>query len=223
MKKLCILALCFGLAGSLAAQASPQPDVSYSLGMLIGANLKTTGLEISTEAFLQGMKDVLAGKATKYSDAEAQAVVQASLQAAAEKKGAASLAAGRAFLEANGKKKGVVTTASGLQYLVLTAGAGPKPKATDTVKVNYEGKQLDGSVFDSSIARNEPATFPLDGVIPGWTEGVQLMPVGSKYRFFVPSDLAYGDQGAGNVIGPNAVLVFEIELLSIEAPQPQQQ
>ena len=106
--------------------------------------------------------------------------------------------------------------------LQVVAGAGQKPKATDTVKVNYEGKLLDGSVFDSSFARNEPATFPLDGVIPGWTEGVQLMPVGGKYRFFVPSELAYGEQGAGAVIGPNAVLIFEIELLSIEAPQPQQ-
>lgn len=221
MKKLLILALCLCLAASLSAQA--QPDISYSLGMLFGANLKGSGLDINLETFMQGMKDVLAGKATKYSDAEAQAAVQASLQAVTDKKSAASRAAGVAFLAANGKKAGVVTTASGLQYQVLTAGAGPKPKATDTVKVNYEGKQLDGSVFDSSVARGEPATFPLSGVIPGWTEGVQLMPVGSKYRFFVPSGLAYGEEGAGNVIGPNSVLVFEIELLSIEAPQPPQE
>jgi FKBP-type peptidyl-prolyl cis-trans isomerase len=200
--------------------AQGQPDISYSLGMLIGGNLKSSGLEISPEAFMEGLKDVLGGKATKYTDAQAQAAVQASLQAVAAKKGAENLAAGKAFLEGNLKKTGILATASGLQYQVLTAGNGPKPKASDTVKVNYEGKLLDGTVFDSSIARKESATFPLTGVIPGWTEGVQLMSVGSKYRFFVPSELAYGEQGAGNSIGPNSVLIFEIELLSIEAGTP---
>jgi FKBP-type peptidyl-prolyl cis-trans isomerase len=215
MKKLCIFALCLGLVAPLAAEA--PVDVSYSLGMLIGANLKSNGLDnVSPEAFLEGLKDALGGKGTKYTDAQAQAAVQASLQAAAEKKGADNLAAGKAFLDGNRAKAGIVTTASGLQYEVLSAGTGPKPKATDTVKVNYEGRLLDGTVFDSSIARHEPVTFQLSGVIPGWTEGVQLMPVGSKYRFFVPSELAYGEKGAGKAIGPNSVLVFEIELLSIE-------
>ena len=124
--------------------------------------------------------------------------------------------AGRAYLSANKGKPGVHTTASGLQYEILTAGTGPHPAASDTVAVHYEGKLLDGTVFDSSIARGQPAVFPLNRVIPGWTEGVQLMPVGSKYRFTIPSDLAYGPSGAGGVIPPNAVLVFDIELLGIE-------
>jgi len=215
MKKFCVFALCLGLIAPLAAEA--PVDVSYSLGMLIGANLKSNGLDsVSPEAFLEGLKDALGGKGTKYTDAQAQVAVQASLQAAAAKRGADNLAAGKAFLEGNRTKAGIVTTDSGLQYEVLVAGTGPKPKASDTVKVNYEGKLLDGTVFDSSIARKEPVTFQLSGVIPGWTEGVQLMPVGSKYRFFVPSELAYGEKGAGKAIGPNSVLVFEIELLSIE-------
>ncbi len=214
MKKLCIIALCLGLVAPIMAEG--QVDIGYSLGMLIGTNLKSSGLEISPDSFLQGMKDVIAGKATKYTDAEAQAAVQAALQAVAAKKSAANLAAGKAFLEGNRMKPGVLWTPSGLQYQVITAGKGAKPKASDAVTVNYEGKLLDGSIFDSSYARNEPASFKLDGVIPGWTEGVQMMPVGSKYRFFVPSDLAYGEQGAGNDIGPNSVLIFEVELLSID-------
>ena len=222
MKKHRVLALCVCLVAPFMAQlmAEGPADISYSLGMVIGTNLKTSGLEISPEVFMQGLKDVIAGKKTKFTDAEAQESIQAALAVAEAKKGADNMAAGTAFLEGNRKKAGIVTTASGLQYAVLTAGKGPKPKASDTVKVNYEGKLLNGSVFDSSYARNESATFPLDGVIRGWTEGVQLMPVGSKYRFFVPSDLAYGQQGAGGAIAPNSTLIFEIELLSIEAAKP---
>jgi len=219
-----ILVTCLGFLSAVFAQdakqpAAPEPqvDVSYALGMLIGGNLKSSGLKISPESFLAGLKDTLDGKTLKYTDAQAQAAVQASLQAAQAKKSEDNLAAGKAFLDKNGKKAGVKVTSSGLQYEVITAGAGPKPVATDTVKVQYEGKLLNGTVFDSSIARNEPATFQLSGVIPGWTEGVQLMSVGSKYRFYVPSGLAYGEQGAGNTIEPNSVLIFEIELLSIEA------
>jgi FKBP-type peptidyl-prolyl cis-trans isomerase len=214
MKKLCTLALCLALLAPLVAEG--QVDLSYSLGMLLGANLKSSGLDVTPEAFLEGLKDAMGGKAPKYTDAQAQAAVQLALQAVAAKKSAANLAAGKVFLADNGKKPGIASTASGLQYQVLTKGTGAKPKASDTVKVNYEGKLLDGTVFDSSYARNEPAVFPLSGVIPGWTEGVQLMPVGSKFRFFVPSELAYGEQGAGNDVAPNSVLVFEVELLSIE-------
>lgn len=215
MKKLCLFALCVGLAASpVLAQA--QPDVSYSLGMIIGSNLKSSNLKIDLDSFMQGIRDVIGGKSTKYTDEQAQSAVQAALQASAAQKGAQNLAEGKAFLDKNGKKAGITTTASGLQYEVLVAGSGPKPKATDTVKVNYEGRLLDGTVFDSSYARKAPATFPLSGVIRGWTEGVQLMPVGSKYRFYVPSELAYGQQGASSTIAPNAVLIFDIELLSIE-------
>jgi FKBP-type peptidyl-prolyl cis-trans isomerase FklB len=214
MKKFCILALIVGLALPLAAE--DPVDVSYSLGMIIGANLRSGGIEVSPEAFTRGLQDVMSGKGTKYTEAQAQAAVQAYVQAAAAKKSSENLQAGKAFLEGNGKKQGIVSTASGLQYEVIAAGKGPLPAASDTVKVNYEGRLLDGTVFDSSYSRNEPATFPLGGVIRGWTEGLQLMPVGSKYRFFVPSELAYGEQGAGGAIAPNAVLIFEIELLSIE-------
>ena len=119
------------------------------------------------------------------------------------------------FLEENAKKEGVVTTASGLQYIVMTKGDGAMPKETDNVTVHYHGTLLDGTVFDSSVERGQPATFPLNGVIKGWTEGVQLMNVGSKFRFFIPSDLAYGERGAGGAIGPNATLIFEVELISI--------
>jgi FKBP-type peptidyl-prolyl cis-trans isomerase len=217
MKKPAIFALCLACLALAAPLAAEDPvDVSYSLGMLIGASLKSNGVAISPDSFMQGLSDVLGGKATKYTNAQAQAAVQASMQAAQNKKGADNLAAGKAFLADNLKKPGIAATASGLQYEVLVTGTGVKPKASDTVKVNYEGKLLDGRVFDSSIARNQPATFPLSGVIRGWTEGVQLMPVGSKYRFYVPSELAYGDKGAGDAIEPNSVLIFEIELLSIE-------
>jgi FKBP-type peptidyl-prolyl cis-trans isomerase len=219
MKRLAIIAICLAFALPISAEgpeSAAPADVSYALGMILGSNLKSSGLEIVPSAFTAGLKDVLDGAATKYDPAQAQAVVQAAFQAVASKKSAENLAAGRAFLASNLKKAGITATASGLQYEVLSPGSGPKPLASDMVKVNYEGKLLDGTVFDSSIARNEPATFPLDGVIPGWTEGVQLMPVGSKYRFFVPSELAYGEQGAGDVIEPNSVLIFEVELLSIE-------
>jgi FKBP-type peptidyl-prolyl cis-trans isomerase len=124
--------------------------------------------------------------------------------------------AGKAFLEANGKKEGVTTTASGLQYKVIKAGTGAKPKATDTVNVHYKGTFLDGKTFDSSYDRGQPISFPLNGVIAGWTEGVQLMPVGSTYEFYIPSNLAYGERGAGGAIPPNATLIFVVELLGIK-------
>jgi FKBP-type peptidyl-prolyl cis-trans isomerase len=219
MKQLLFVALAFLSLSSLAAQGSgapAQPDTSYSLGMLIGSQIKNAGLTIDPTTFLAGLKDVMDGKATKYTMGQAQAAVQAAAQAADAKKGEANLAAGKAFLESNKAKSGMRVTSSGLQYEVLTTGSGAKPKASDTVKVNYEGRLLDGTVFDSSIARGQPATFPLGGVIKGWTEGLQLMPVGSKFRFYVPSELAYGEQSPGGAIEPNSVLIFDVELLSIE-------
>jgi FKBP-type peptidyl-prolyl cis-trans isomerase FklB len=234
MKKFIALPLCLVLLSVLAfaedaKPAAPAPataaapeakaDLSYSLGMLFGTNIKTAGLKIEADAFLAGVMDVVNGKTLKYTSEEAQAAIQAALLAIQEKKIAENLAAGNAFLDGNKKKSGVKVTPSGLQYEVITLGQGPKPKADDTVKVNYEGKLLNGDIFDSSAERGEPAVFPLNGVIPGWTEGIQLMPVGSKYRLFVPANLAYGEKGAGNVIEPNSVLVFEVELISIE-PKP---
>jgi FKBP-type peptidyl-prolyl cis-trans isomerase len=227
MKKFTILVSIIALSAAVFAQAAKpapaataapevQADVSYSLGMLFGANIKSSGLKISPDGFLAGMKDALDGKPLKYTDAQAQSAVQAAVQAVQAKKNADNLAAGNAFLDGNKKKAGVTVTPSGLQYEVITLGKGAKPVATDTVTVNYEGKLLNGTVFDSSIERGEPASFPLNGVIAGWTEGVQLMPVGSKYRFYVPAALAYGEQGAGNAIEPNSVLIFEVELVSID-------
>jgi len=206
-------ALALALVAPLAAQAS-KADVSYALGMLIGESAKGTSIDVDMDALIAGVKDSMGGGKTRFTEAQAGSMVQTAAQAAQDKKGAANLAAGKTFLEGNKKKAGVKTTASGLQYEVIKEGAGAKPKATDTVTVHYEGKLVSGKVFDSSIARGEPATFPLNGVIRGWTEGLQLMGVGAKYRFFIPSDLAYGQQGGGS-IGPNEVLIFEVELISI--------
>lgn len=214
MKRLIILALCIGLISPLAAQAS-KADVSYALGMLIGSSAKGTNIDVDLDALVAGIKDSMGSGKTKFSEAQAGSMVQTAAKAAQDKKGAANLAAGKAFLDSNGKKGGVKTTASGLQYEVIKEGSGQKPKATDTVTVNYEGKLLSGKVFDSSYERKQPATFPLNGVIKGWTEGLQLMGVGAKYRFYIPSELAYGPSGAGGAIGPNEVLVFEVELVSI--------
>lgn len=220
MKRTTIAVLAFALAAALplAAQteaAAPAGDPSYALGMLLAGNIKSAGLAVNYDDFLSGMKDVLEGSGGKLTEAQAQAVVQAAVQAASARKAGESQARGLAFLAANRDKPGVTVTASGLQYEVLSLGTGAMPLATDTVTVNYEGRLIDGTVFDSSYARGEPATFRLDEVIPGWTEGVQLMPAGSKYRFYIPPELAYGSRGAGGVIGPNEVLVFDVELISV--------
>jgi FKBP-type peptidyl-prolyl cis-trans isomerase len=198
-----------------------KADSSYAFGFAIGTSLKETGVEMDYGAFVKGMKDVLENnKKAKMTKEEASEKIQAAIAEAMEKKAATSLEAEKKYLEENGKKAGVTTTASGLQYEVLKEGTGAKPAATDVVKVDYVGTLLDGSTFDSSIDRGEPAVFPLDRVIPGWTEGIQLMSVGGKYKFTIPSALAYGPNGAGGVIGPNATLIFEVDLLSIEPPAP---
>lgn len=199
-----------------AADQVPKSESSYAFGVAIGNSLKATGVDIDYTAFVNGMKDVLDKNAPKITMDEANDKIQAALGAAMAKKGEESLAAEKKFLEENGKKAGVTTTVSGLQYEVLKEGSGAKPTGTDTVKVDYVGTLLDGTKFDSSIDRGEPAVFPLDRVIPGWTEGIQLMAVGSKYKLYIPSNLAYGEQGAGELIGPNSTLVFEVDLLSIE-------
>jgi FKBP-type peptidyl-prolyl cis-trans isomerase len=210
--------LALALLAPLAAQspaAATTADASYALGMLLGGNIKAAGIEVSYDDFLAGLKAVMSGQKTRFTEEEAQAAVQAAVDAATAKRAGASVAAGQAFLAANKNKAGVKTTTSGLQYEVLTLGTGPVPAATATVTVNYEGRLIDGTVFDSSYARGTPATFRLNEVIRGWTEGLQLMPVGSKFRFYIPSDLAYGGRGAGNLIGPNATLIFDVELISI--------
>lgn len=197
--------------------------VSYALGLGIGQQLLGMGgKELNIDDFAAAIKDIIAGREPALGAAEAQRLVQAFLaeqeakqQAAMAEKGKAARAEGEAFLKQNAAKEGIVTLPSGLQYQVLTPGTGRKPKATDKVKCHYEGTLIDGTVFDSSYRRGEPAVFPLNGVIKGWTEGVQLMSEGAKFRFFIPFDLAYGANGAGASIPPYAALIFDVELVEV--------
>ena len=214
-------------SGSVFAEgtklASEDDKLSYSLGMLIGERiLKQYSEEIDYFILLEAMRAQHEGTETVISMDEANATMQASeekaMAAQAEKAkelSAKSIALGQAFMLQNKSVEGVMVTESGIQYQVLTAAEGPKPAATDKVKVHYKGTTIDGTTFDSSYDRGEPAEFGLNQVIPGWTEGVQLMSVGSKYKFVIPSNLAYGEQGAGASIGPGETLVFEVELLEI--------
>lgn len=189
---------------------------SYALGIGIGRQLAEMGAnDIVTEDFAAAMKDVLTGAELKIDEAEAQAMVQEYLQKKNEERVKAAKAEGEAFLTENGKKEGIITLPSGLQYQVLQEGNGKSPKATDQVKCHYEGTLINGKVFDSSYRRGEPATFPLNGVIAGWTEGLQLMKEGAKYRFFIPFNLAYGTRGAGQDIPPYAALIFDVELIEV--------
>ncbi|MCI6725377.1 MAG: FKBP-type peptidyl-prolyl cis-trans isomerase [Bacteroidales bacterium] len=190
--------------------------LSYALGMVIAHNLKGMGVSaLDNAAFAQAVSDVMGGATTTMSDAEAQRTVSEFMQKQQAEAGKAVREAGEKFLAENAEKPGVVVLPSGLQYTVITEGTGAKPKATDRVKCHYEGTLTNGQVFDSSYRRGEPAVFPLNGVIAGWTEGVQLMAEGAKYRFFIPYHLAYGERGAGQSIPPYAALVFDVELIEI--------
>ena len=198
--------------------------VSYALGLGIGRQLAQMGAEdLNIDDFAQAIKDIIAGNEPKVSDAEAQTIVQDFFKKQEEKQRAAAAErfkgnkeAGEKYLADNAQKDGVVTLPSGLQYKVLNEGNGKKPKATDTVKCHYEGMLIDGTLFDSSIQRGEPAEFPLTGVIAGWTEGLQLMQEGAKYRFFIPYTLGYGEHGAGQSIPPFSALVFDVELIEVK-------
>lgn len=190
--------------------------LSYALGMVIGHNLKNMSVnEINAADFAAAVSDVLAGNTTKIDDAEAQQIVNTFLQKQQEEMGKAVREDGERFLAENAKKEGVTVLPSGLQYTVIKEGNGAKPLATDRVKCHYEGTLPNGTIFDSSYKRGEPAVFPLNGVIAGWTEGVQLMNEGAKYRFFIPYHLAYGKRGAGQAIPPYAALVFDVELIEV--------
>ncbi len=190
--------------------------LSYALGRVIGKNLEGLGVKNMVSAdFMQAVSDVLAGNEPAISDVEAQTIVREYLQKQEEEQSKAARAEGEAFLADNAKKDGVVVLPSGLQYTVLAEGEGKNPVATDSVKCHYEGRLINGTVFDSSYRRGEPAVFPLNGVIAGWTEGVQLMKEGAKYRFFIPYNLAYGANGAGGSIPPYAALVFDVELIEV--------
>jgi len=195
---------------------------SYAIGMKMGANFKKRSVPVDPSIMARGIKDGLAGGKTLLTDDQAQAAItqmQKDMQAKQQEKmkeaSVENKKGGEAFLAANKGKEGVVTLPSGLQYKILTAGTGPKPSPADSVVCNYRGTLIDGKEFDSSYKRGQPATFPVTGVIKGWTEALQLMPVGSKWQLFVPSDLAYGDRGASADIGPGATLIFEVELVSI--------
>jgi len=194
-----------------------------NIGTGYSQGLKKQSVEVDWNLLAQGMKDAAAGAKTRLTQEEAQAVlnevqteIKKQQQEKAQQAAAANKTEGEAFLAANKSKDGVVTLPSGLQYKILTAGTGPKPTASDSVKCNYRGTLIDGKEFDSSYKRGQPATFAVGQVIKAWTEALQLMPVGSKWQLFVPSSLGYGERGAGAEIGPNATLIFEVELLSIE-------
>ena len=216
-------------APAVDSQNSPtlttqKEKVSYALGMNLGANLHRQSVEVDPKLLLQGLEDGMAGGKTQLSEEQARATlmelqndIRKKQQEKMQQAGEANKKEGSAFLAANKGKEGVVALPSGLQYKVLSAGTGPKPAASDSVVCNYRGTLIDGTEFDSSYKRGQPATFPVGGVIKGWTEALQLMPVGSKWQLFVPAELAYGEQGAGGNIGPNATLIFEVELLSIES------
>jgi FKBP-type peptidyl-prolyl cis-trans isomerase len=196
-----------------------KKKLSYTIGQQIGGQLKSQGVELDAATFASSIQDALSGKKPKLSNEEMQAAMakaREAHQAKSEVEGKENKAKGDKFLSENKSKPDVKSTASGLQYQILTEGSGASPKETDTVKVHYKGTLLDGTQFDSSYERKEPAEFPLKGVIRGWTEGLQLMKVGGKMRLFVPSDLAYGPQGRPG-IPPNSVLIFEVELLEIKA------
>lgn len=191
--------------------------LSYSLGLGIGRQLAQLGAKnINVDDFAQSIRDVLSGKTPAVGDVEAQQIVTSFFQEQEQKKASAAKAEGENFLAENAKKEGVVTLPSGLQYKVLREGNGKKPSATDVVECDYEGTLINGQVFDSSYRRGERASFPLNQVIKGWTEGLQLMQEGAKYRFFIPYNLAYGERGAGQSIPPYAALIFDVELHKVK-------
>lgn len=191
-------------------------SVSYSLGVSIAQNISTQGLtEVNADKFAKGLDDFLKSNATIITPEDANKMLNEYFVAIKNEKNKENIEKGKIFLVENAKKEGVVTLPSGLQYKILKTGTGAKPTAEDQVTTHYHGTLVDGTVFDSSLERGEPATFPINGVIKGWTEALQLMPVGSKWELYIPSDLAYGERGAGGAIGPYATLIFQVELLSI--------
>ena len=224
MKRFIISFALLSLAGSVFGQDKSTPlkdskdKVSYSIGLNIGFNLKKQNVSINPDTFVLGLKDALAGK-PQMTDEQVKETMTAFEKEMIDKQKAAGLkngADGEKFLAENKKKEGVKTTASGLQYKVVKEGTGAQPKEKDTVMANYRGTLIDGTEFDSSYTRGQPATFPVSGVIKGWTEALQMMKVGSKYQLFIPANLAYGERAMGPDIGPNSTLIFEVELLDVK-------
>lgn len=236
MKNIILSGTILAALGAFAVQAAEiksaddlkdaRQKASYGLGVNAGQLWKSRGAEIDWDAYIRGVRDAEGGDSRLLTEAQIkeamgqfQTEVQAKMKIKQEQEGAKNKAAGEAFLAANKGKDGVKTTASGLQYKVVKMGDGPKPTASDKVKVHYTGTLITGKKFDSSVDRGEPITFGLANVIKGWTEGLQLMPTGSKFQFFIPSELAYGAGGPPS-IGPNQVLIFDVELLAVEAAPP---
>jgi FKBP-type peptidyl-prolyl cis-trans isomerase FklB len=221
---LCAVLVTTPVAAAEKQELKTQKDkVSYVIGLDMGNSLKKNMVDIDVEILVSGVKDALSGAKPLMTEQEMKETIMAlqkDLQAKQQEQtkalGEKNKQEGEAFLAKNKKKQGVITMPSGLQYKILTNGKGKSPKVTDTVTVNYKGTLIDETEFDSSYKRGQPATFAVNGVIPGWTEALQLMKEGSKWQLFVPSDLAYGERGAGGAIGPNAVLIFEVELISIK-------
>jgi FKBP-type peptidyl-prolyl cis-trans isomerase FklB len=226
--RLVVASLVIGLLGCQGAKdkkltlETQKQKVSYSIGIDIGKNFKQSEIDIDLEALAQGVKDAISDSTPKLTEQQMEEAMRqlqqdvvAKRNESAKKAGEKNKLEGETFLAENAKKEGVIALPSGLQYKVLKQGDGKKPQLTDQVTTNYRGTLIDGTEFDSSYKRGEPASFQVNGVIAGWTEALQLMPVGSKWQLFIPSNLAYGERGAGGPIGPNATLIFEIELLSI--------
>jgi len=230
MKRRIAMAMCVAVALSGAAFAADTPElktdkekISYSIGMEIGGNLKRGSVEVDPDLLAKGLKDSYGGGKTILTEDQARQAIadfQKTLMAkqaeTMQKLSEKNKADGEKFLAENGKKEGVKTLPSGLQYKEIAPGTGKSPKTTDTVTTHYKGTLIDGTEFDSSYKRGEPVSFPVSGVIAGWTEALQLMKEGAKWQLFVPSNLAYGERGAGREIGPNATLIFEVELISIQ-------
>lgn len=227
MMKQTVLAVALAVSG--LAAADEKADISYMLGTDLGNNLKQSGIDLSVDDFVAGMRDILEGNETRLSGEQLQAVrtawmtqqrevqerARVEAEAQRDEQAQVNLEEGKLFLENNAQVDGVQSTPSGLQYRVIQEGDGARPGPDSRVRVHYRGTLIDGTEFDSSYSRNEPTEFPLQGVIPGWTEGLQLMREGSKYEFYIPPELAYGERGTPGPIGPNATLKFEVELLNI--------
>ncbi len=193
-----------------------KDSASYGLGVLVAQNFKSQNIEINADLLQKGFNEVMKGEKTPITDMQANTLIQKYMQKEQAKAFEPNRLAGEKFIAENKTKEGIVTLPSGLQYQIMKAGDGPKPASTDKVKTHYHGTLIDGTVFDSSVQRGEPITFPVTGVIPGWIEALQLMPVGSKWKLFIPQALAYGSRGSGPTIKPYSALVFEVELLGIE-------
>jgi FKBP-type peptidyl-prolyl cis-trans isomerase FklB len=223
LRMIVVLGILF-LASQVNAQEKPvlksqKEKVSYIIGTDIGGNLKRQSVDVDPNILARGIQDALSGAKPLLSKEEIQETMVAFQKEMADKQ----KQRGEAFLSENKKKEGVKTLPSGLQYKVVKAGTGKKPKVNDTVTVNYRGTLIDGTEFDSSFRRGQPATFQVSGVIPGWTEAMQLMAEGAKWQLFIPPNLAYGERGAGGLIGPNATLIFEVELISVQENKQKQE